>query len=221
MGWGGFEVNKLYETSNIKNVCMQTWTTADFHFLTVLDKKQRQKFQVSRHYRVQLTFTLGPAPAGVVRAGQEAAAGRDPVLGVGVRGVHRDLTVAAWWGVSLCVVLTVVRGVTLCCPHCITSLSTLEAGLGAASTGWWRQDAGMLGLASSQLASPRPGCNMAPVSSPLYTSITMNLPPCPCPKLSTHIAGPFGTRRTGARSVSYQYFGVQKIFVVFQKYLKL
>ena len=108
MGWGGFEVNKLYETPNIKNVCMHTWTTEDFHFLTVLDKKQRQKFQVSGHYRVQLTFTLGPAPAGVVRAGQEAAAGRDPVLGVGVRGVHRDLTVAAWWrGVSLCVVLTV------------------------------------------------------------------------------------------------------------------
>ena len=111
MGWGGFEVNKLYETPNIKNVCMHTWTTEDFHFLTVLDKKQRQKFKVSGHYRVQLTFTLGPAPAGVVRAGQEAAAGRDPVLGVGVRGVHRDLTVAAWWrGVSLCVVLTVEGG---------------------------------------------------------------------------------------------------------------
>ena len=46
MGWGGFEVNKLYETPNIKNVCMHTWTTEDFHFLTVLDKKQRQKFQV-------------------------------------------------------------------------------------------------------------------------------------------------------------------------------
>ena len=55
MGWGGFEVNKLYETPNIKNVCMHTWTTEDFHFLTVLDKKQRQKFKVSGHYRVQLT----------------------------------------------------------------------------------------------------------------------------------------------------------------------
>ena len=133
-----------------------------------LDKKQRQKYKVIGHYRVKLTFTLGPAPAGVVWAGQEAAAGRDPVLGVGVGGVHPVLTVAAWWGGSLCVVLTVVRGVTLCCPHCITSLSRLGWVQPPLAGGGW-----MLGcwtLASSQLASPRPGCNMAPVSSPLYTS---------------------------------------------------
>ena len=86
MRWGGFGVNKLYDTSNINNICMHT-----LH----LDKKQRQKYKVIGHYRVKLTFTLGPAPAGVVWAGQEAAAGRDPVLGVGVRGVHPDLTVAA------------------------------------------------------------------------------------------------------------------------------
>ena len=73
-------------------------TTEDFHFLTFLDKKQRQKYKVIGHYRVKLTFTLGPAPAGVVWAGQEAAAGRDPVLGVRVGGVHPVLTVAAWWG---------------------------------------------------------------------------------------------------------------------------
>ena len=155
MGWGGFEVNKLYETSNIKNVCMQTWTTADFHFLTVLDKKQRQKFQVSGHYRVQLTFTLGPAPAGVVRAGQEAAAGRDPVLGVGVRGVHRDLTVAAWLGVSLCVVLTVEGGHSvLPSLYYITLNSRGWAGCSLhwlVAAGCW--DAGP-GLVTAGLASP-------------------------------------------------------------------
>ena len=156
MGWGGFEVNKLYETSNIKNVCMQTWTTADFHFLTVLDKKQRQKFQVSGHYRVQLTFTLGPAPAGVVRAGQEAAAGRDPVLGVGVRGVHRDLTVAAWWrGVSLYVVLTVEGGHSvLPSLYYITLNSRGWAGCSLhwlVAAGCW--DAGP-GLVTAGLASP-------------------------------------------------------------------
>ena len=85
------------QTSKIFVCTLCTWTTEDFYFLTFLDKKQRQKFKVS-HYRVKLTFTLGPAPAGVVWAGQEAAAGRDPVLGVGVGGVHPDLTVAAWWG---------------------------------------------------------------------------------------------------------------------------
>ena len=71
-------------------------------------------------------------------------------------------------GGSLCVVLTVVRGVTLRCPHCITSLSRLGWVQPPLAGGGW-----MLGcwtLASSQLASPRPGCNMAPVSSPLYTS---------------------------------------------------
>ena len=155
MGWGGFEVNKLYETPNIKNVCMHTWTTEDFHFLTVLDKKQRQKFQVSGHYRVQLTFTLGPAPAGVVRAGQEAAAGRDPVLGVGVRGVHRDLTVAAWWGVSLCVVLTVEGGHSvLPSLYYITLNSRGWAGCSLhwlVAAGCW--DAGP-GLVTAGLASP-------------------------------------------------------------------
>ena len=216
MGWGGFEVNKLYETSNIKNVCMQTWTTADFHFLTVLDKKQRQKFQVSGHYRVQLTFTLGPAPAGVVRAGQEAAAGRDPVLGVGVRGVHRDLTVAAWWGVSLCVVLTVEGGhsvlpslyyITLnsrgwagCSLHWLVAAGCWDAGPGLVTAGLASPG---LQHGSSQLTPLPPGHHHhGHYQPPPY--------PCPCPKLSTHIAGPFGTSRTGAKSVSYQYFRTKK-----------
>ena len=198
MRWGGFGVNKLYETSNIKNICMLTWATEDFQFLTVFDKKQRQKYKVIGHYRVKLTFTLGPAPAGVVWAGQEAAAGRDPVLGVGVGGVHPDLTVAAWWG-----------GVTLCCPHCsaggslCVALTVLHHSRGWAgcslhwlvAAGCW--DAGpwprhswpRLARAATWLQSARPS---TPHNQP---------PPCPCPKLSTHIAGPCGTSRTGAKSV--------------------
>ena len=184
-------------------------------------------FQVSGHFRVQLTFTLGPAPAGVVRAGQEAAAGRDPVLGVGVRGVHRDLTVAAWW-----------RGVTLCCPHCrggslcvaltvlhhsqLSRLGWVQPPLagGGRMLGCWawpRHSWPRLARAATWLQSAHPSTSWSP---PAWTQSTSPCP-CPCPKLSTHIAGPFGTRRTGARSVSYQYFGVKKIFVVFQKYLKL
>ena len=130
----------------------------------------------------------------MVWAGQEAAAGRDPVLGVGVGGVHPVLTVAAWWG----------EGVTLCCPHCsagghsvLPSLYyiTLEAGLGAASTGWWRLDAGMLdpGLVTAGLASPGLQHGSSQLA-PLH--LTINLPPAHVPSfppiLHVHSASPVG-----------------------------
>ena len=196
MRWGGFGVNKLYDTSNINNICMHT-----LH----LDKKQRQKYKVIGHYRVKLTFTLGPAPAGVVWAGQEAAAGGDPVLGVGVGGVHPDLTVAAWWG-----------GVTLCCPHCsagghsvLPSLYyiTLEAGLGAASAGWWRLDAGMLdpGLVTAGLASPGLQHGSSQLA-PLHLTINLPLAHVPSfPPTLQVLAAPAGQGRRA-------YFRVQKIF---------
>ena len=141
----------------------------------------------------------------MVWAGQEAAAGRDPVLRVRVGGVHPDLTVAAWWG-----------GVTLCCPHCsagghsvLPSLYyiTLEAGLGAASAGWWRLDAGMLdpGLVTAGLASPGLQHGSSQLA-PLH--LTINLPPAHVPSFPPTLqvlAAPAGQGRRA-------YFRVQKIF---------